>query len=289
MSVTIGEALRFGIEKLRVSGDSPRADAYRLLENFVDCNSAWLIANQHEALSESARRCFVAAVERRRSGEPVAYITGRSGFFGASYDVNADVLVPRPETEHLVEAALEFLRPRSNVGVLDIGTGSGVIACAIALGLSNVRVDAVDVSGAAIATAKKNAGRLGIAGRCRFLIGDLLAPVKGKRYSCIVANLPYIPTPQLPRRPNSAAFEPKAALDGGPDGLKLYRRLLPQLRDFLEADSLVLLEAAPPALDRLFALAREQFPQARCSVHRDYANIDRFITIATGSAAIGAE
>jgi len=294
LSVTHGEALRRAIDELRATSESPRADAYRLLEDVLDRNPSWLIANEHETLTESACHRFVGTVERRRGGEPIAYITGQSGFFGATYDVNRDVLVPRPETEHLVEAALEFLLRliaggKSALKILDVGTGSGAIACAVTRTLPGVTADAIDVCASAIAMAEQNAARLGVRERCRFLVGDLTGPVKSERYSCIVANLPYIPTAQLPRPPSPLAFEPRTALDGGTDGLDVYRRLLPQLNDLLEPDALVLLEGAPPTIDQLLALARKYFPRARLSVHRDHANIDRFVSIATGSASSRAE
>ena len=291
---TIGSALRWAIDELRFTSDSARVDAHRLLEHVVGRGSASIIANDQEPLAESDHSQFVNAIERRRGGEPVAYIVGRSGFFGDTYKITDDVAVPRPESEHLVECALDFLRPRlsneaAQIKVLDVGTGSGAIACAIAGALPEIRVDATDISAAAIAVARKNAARLGVTLQCRFFVGDLAAPVKGQRYSCIIANLPYIPTAQLPSRPDPVSYEPRNALDGGVDGLAVYRRLMPQTRELLAPDALLLLEGAPPMIESLVALAQAHFPQARVSVPGDYAHIDRLIAISTGGATSCAE
>ncbi len=128
------------------------------------------------------------------------------------------------------------------VKVLDIGTGSGAIACAIASALPQVTVYATDISTAAIGVARKNAMRLSVDRRCEFFAGDLIAPVHGQQYACVVANLPYVPTSELPRAPDPTAVEPRGALDGGADGLELYRRLMPQLHALLAPEALCCLK-----------------------------------------------
>lgn len=218
-------------------------------------------------------KSFATLCERRAAGVPVAYLVGSAFFWGREFVVNEDVLVPRPETEHLVEDALHFIR--GPMRVLDVGTGCGAIACTIAAQTPAV-VDATDAARAAIEVATKNARHLGVADRCRFYHGDLAEPVRAHRYDAVIANLPYVPTEDLPKRPDPASFEPRAALDGGPDGLALYRRLLAQLPP-LNEEALILLEAAPPTIERLAHIVRTTLPNFVVSVHSDYANLPRYI------------
>ena len=138
-------------------------------------------------------------------------------------------------------------------------------------------MDATDVSPAAIEIAAENARRLGVANRCTFRCGDLVEPVRGRRYDVVVANLPYVPTGDVPALPGPASFEPRLALDGGPDGLALYRRLLPQLPAIVNDESLILLEAAPPTIEALAELARNFLPDFAISVVADYAKLPRYI------------
>jgi release factor glutamine methyltransferase len=200
--------------------------------------------------------------------------------------VDESVLVPRPETEHLVEEALEFIRERiyprdGPPKVLDVGTGSGAIACTIASETA-AKVDATDVSKNALTVAIENARRLGVSERCRFCEGDLVEPVRGNRYDVVIANLPYVPSSDLRQAPDPTAFEPRLALDGGPDGLALYRRLLPQIPQLLTSESLVLLEAAPPTIPMLKELLQTTLPNFAISIGHDYAGLARYIKAAAG-------
>ena len=221
---------------------------------------------------------YLALCARRSTGMPLAYVLGQAGFYGRQFEVDESVLVPRPETEHLVDEALAFLRQRALEGresaVLDVGTGSGAIACTIAAQTQRA-VDATDASPAALDVAARNARRLGVAPLCRFFRGDLLEPVASRRYDLIVANLPYLPTCDLPAPPDPVSFEPVAALDGGPDGLDCYRRLLQAAPAVLAAEGLLLLEAAPPTMPALEALVRTAFPGAAVEVGNDYAGLAR--------------
>lgn len=238
---------------------------------------------------ERALRAFVRAhpdaaidpdlARRREQGEPLAYITGFAGFYGREFVVTSGVLIPRPETEHLVEDAIAFLRETRRASVLDVGTGSGAIACSIAAEVPAAFVDATDVSAAALAVAQRNAERLGVAERCTFAVADVVSNYS-KRYDVIVANLPYIPTADVPARPDPVGFEPRAATDGGPDGLEQYRKLLAAAPRLAAPGALVLLEAAPPTMAALRALAEAAFPSSTISVCRDYAGLDRYVRIA---------
>jgi release factor glutamine methyltransferase len=275
---TIAEALTRGIAALARSSGSPRADAVALLERVLGRNREWTMAHGEEILSPELGADFDALCKRRSSGTPIAYILGSAGFYGREFVVDERVLIPRPETEHLVEEAIAFIKARdeSSVSALDVGVGSGAIACTIAAE-TNARVEGIDVSREAVAVATENARRLNVATRCRFHHGDLVDPVRRRRFDVIVANLPYVPTADLPRRPDPASFEPREALDGGPDGLRLYRRLLPQIQRILKPGGLVLFEAAPPTMATLRELVQFTFPDFTISVGRDYAGLERYI------------
>jgi release factor glutamine methyltransferase len=210
---------------------------------------------------------------------PQAYVSGWKGFYRREFAVNEHVLVPRPETEHLIEDALEFMHATARRRVLDVGTGSGAIACTIASELFDAIVTATDVSIRALAVAAKNAARLGVGGRCTFALADI-APADNERYDVIVANLPYIPSADVPQKPDPVGFEPRVATDGGADGLELYRKLLAVAPRLACAGALVLMEAAPPTMPGLRALANEAFPQAAITVHRDYAGLERYVRVA---------
>ncbi|HVR45903.1 MAG TPA: peptide chain release factor N(5)-glutamine methyltransferase [Candidatus Binatia bacterium] len=274
---SVGNALRRGISVLSESTGSARADALILLAHVLGRSREWIVAHDDARLSEGDLALFTDLCARRRQGEPVAYITGSACFYGREFIVDESVLVPRPETEHLVDEAVAFLRGLGTAGrVLDVGTGSGAIACTIAAE-TNAVVDATDVSPEAVALAARNAERLAIGGRCRFLCGDLAAPVKGERYDVVVANLPYVPTADLPAGPDSTSFEPRVALDGGPDGLTVYRALLRGIADHVTAKAMVLLEAAPPTIERLIELTQNSLRNSTVTIGNDYAGLARYV------------
>jgi release factor glutamine methyltransferase len=275
---TLAEALRHGVDSLAPASDSARADAQLLLAHVVRREREWLIAHGDAQLSAKEYEDFERLCRRRSSGVPVAYILGAAGFYGREFSVDESVLIPRPESEHLVEEAIAFLSP--GMTALDVGAGCGAIACTIAAE-SGALVFGTDISAAAIALAERNARRLGLAATCRFYEGDLTAPVRGRRFHAIVANLPYVPTSDLPAPPDSVAFEPRAALDGGADGLALYRRLLPQIPALLERKPLVLLEAAPPTIEDLAGEVRAALPGFAVSIGRDYAGLARYVRAAS--------
>ncbi|MBV9333390.1 MAG: peptide chain release factor N(5)-glutamine methyltransferase [Candidatus Eremiobacteraeota bacterium] len=254
--------------------ESPPVDAALLLAHVLQRNRAWLAAHADAEASQEEAARFRVLCARRRKGVPIAYLLGTAGFYGREFFVNEDVLVPRPETEHLIDAALAFIK--GPMRVLDVGTGSGAIACTIAAETQAI-VDATDASNAALDVARENSHRLGLSDRCRFYHGDLVAPVQTNRYDVIVANLPYIPTRDVPKPPDPVSFEPRLATDGGPDGLSLYRRLIPSLPEVINEEGLVLLEAAPPTITELASMLRSTFPNFTISVEKDYAGLDRYV------------
>ncbi|MBV8373775.1 MAG: peptide chain release factor N(5)-glutamine methyltransferase [Candidatus Eremiobacteraeota bacterium] len=246
---------------------------------------AWIVAHGDAFAPDEAEQRFIALCDERAAGTPIAYLVGSVGFCGREFVVDERVLIPRPETEHLVEEALKFLQARRLRGcrppfaVLDIGVGSGAIACTIAAQFSDANVDCVDLSSDALTVARINAERLDVAGRCRFHHGAYVQPVTGRRFALVVANLPYVPAADLPRKPDPLAFEPRIALDGGRDGLAAYRELLMCVPESLEPEGMLLLEGAPPQMRGLLTLAEEAFPTGVIGVGYDYARQPRYVKV----------
>jgi release factor glutamine methyltransferase len=238
-------------ERALAKGPHPekaRRDAETLLLQLLQIDSpaknlAWLIAHADEIAPDDLGNAMRALVKRRTAGEPIRYITGEAEFFGLPILVNRDVLIPRPETELLIEKTLELARDLPRPGVLDVGTGSGAIAVALAHALPNAIVTATEISAPALAVARSNAARHGVADSIRFLEGDLLAPVPGEQFDIVVSNPPYVPE----RDRESLAvevreFEPAQALFAGENGLAIYRRLVPAAFGALVSGGFVVLE-----------------------------------------------
>jgi release factor glutamine methyltransferase len=278
--MTIAEALRDSRRRLEAAGGTGRFDAVLLLEYVTGATRTSFITDDARELTPAEEAAFARAVERRLTGAPIAYITGGVGFHGRSFAVDERVLVPRPETEHLVEATLAALRAAGTTGgrIADVGTGSGAIAIALAMELPDAWVFGTDISRGAIDVARRNAAHNNVFQQCTFLHGDLAAPLaKFAPFDALVANLPYIPTADIPVAPDPVGFEPRLALDGGADGLDLYRRLIAQLPAILTPRAMVLLEAAPGTIEPLAELVEAAFPGASVEIGADYANLPRFL------------
>jgi len=232
---SVGEALRAAALRLRASGSrSPRLDAELLLATVLGVDRTGLFRQPERALALEEAERFDAFVARREALEPVAYIRGLRAFRTLELEVTPAVLIPRPETETLVDVALELLDGASPPGpfaplVLDVGTGSGCIALALAAENPYVRVVASDVDEAALAVARRNAARLGLERRLVLVRSDLLADLPTDlRFDLVLSNPPYIPAAEYEAlEPNVHDFEPRLALYGGADGLDVYRRLVP--------------------------------------------------------------
>lgn len=232
-----------------------RLDAESLLLHLVGRDRAFLIAHGDQELSAEGVVRYYALVERRLGGEPIQYITREQEFYGFPFHVNHHVLIPRPETEGLVERVLElaagFERPR----IVDVGTGSGAIAVTLAAKLAEATITAIDLSEDALEVARGNAERNGVEGEIRFVQGDLLTPLGPESMEIVVSNPPYVPTTDRAALDKEVReFEPTLALFAGEDGLEIYRRLIPAAQKALVVGGWLALEIGYEQADAIRAL-----------------------------------
>jgi len=261
---------------------SARLDAEVLLAHVLGWTRARLYAAPEQELTDAQREAFEATVERRRGHEPVPYIVGQREFYALDFVVDRRVLIPRPETELLVEHALESagqLQSVPGLTLVDVGTGSGIVAVSLAVHLPHAVVYATDASAEALQVAALNAARHHVSDRVRFLHGHLLGPLS-QPVHIIVANLPYISTWRVTSLASSVVnYEPRLALDGGLDGLRLVDELLSQAGHWLRPGGVIWLEIGAFQGQRSLALARQYFPSAQAEVYQDYAGLDRNVRI----------
>lgn len=284
---TVTATLARGMLMLAKTSPTPRADAQILLAYTLGREREWLVSHGESFLSRAQSEKFTTLCERRATGMPVAYITGFAGFYGREFSVNEHVLIPRPETEHLVEDAVAHLQAKIDPNapmkqlflVFEAGVGSGAIACTIAAEVPGAVVEGTDASTAALKIANYNAQRLNVHTRCKFHFGDVVKASDEKSYDLVVANLPYIPTAEIPAKPDPVGFEPRMALDGGPDGLMHYRKLLAAAPRMLRPGALLLMEAAPPTIGALCELTAAALPDATVEIRHDYAAQERYVSV----------
>jgi release factor glutamine methyltransferase len=247
------EAVANGASQLAPS-PTARRDAELLLMHVTQLTRSGLLTHPDRQLTECQLTAYQQAIARRARHEPVQYITGKQEFYGRPFAVSPAVLIPRPETEHLVEAALA-LAPRPKT-ILDIGTGSGILAITLALEIPAAAVTAVDISPDALTMARQNAETLNAAQQIRFLKSDLLSGVGQEQYDCIVSNPPYVSTTE-PLEPQVRDYEPPAALYAGTDGLAIYRRLIPQAAHHLSPGGHLVLEIGQGQREAIMQLLTE--------------------------------
>ena len=283
-SSPVAPVLQEATQTLTTAGcDTPRLDAEVLLAYVLSCERAWLYAHPEHWLSPSQLSAYQFLISRRARREPVAYLIGRKEFFGLDFVVTHDVLIPRPETERLVEFALQCAPTLPSLQLIaDVGTGSGAIAVALAVHLPRAHVIALDTSASALAVARRNAARHGVARRVCCIQADLLAPLAGP-LALIVANPPYLSQAELESAPPEVAdWEPRAALNGGPDGLAIIRHLLTMAADHLHPGGVLLMEIGAAQGAETLRLARRHFPQAAVEIVPDYAGHDRLLVVRHG-------
>ncbi|MCH7737662.1 MAG: peptide chain release factor N(5)-glutamine methyltransferase [Chloroflexi bacterium] len=269
-------------QKLEAAGiPDARLEAEVLVMNVMRLPRQSIFAEQDTEVSEQQQAALDAFLERRYSREPLAYILGQREFYGISVIITPAALIPRPETEGLVEQALFMAMmgmESTDLTIADVGTGSGAIAVNLAIHLPAAKIFAVDVEDSVLDLAAYNIRAHGVADRVTLAIGDLLDAVP-EPVDLIVANLPYIPTDRIPTLQPEVQKEPALALDGGPDGLDLIRRLLIQAEDKLKDNGIILLEMDPDQVPVVQELALKHFPEGSTSVDKDLAGMDRILTI----------
>ncbi len=271
--LTLKEA---GIEEAPLEGEV-------LVRHVAGIDRASLYSDPDRAFSYAEARQLATLVARRCKREPLPYILGHWEFYGLDYIVNPAVLIPRPETETLVEEALIFALPMAQgnrpITIADVGTGSGCVAISLAKRLPHATVVATDISPDALEIAWQNIERHDVANQVRLHEGDLLSSYDGK-LDLIVSNPPYIPDGEIPGlQPEVALHEPSAALGGGPDGLSIIRRLMEQGSELLAPNGALMIEFNPPQSSVLLSEAHSLWPNAECRVVKDLAGLDRVLVV----------
>jgi release factor glutamine methyltransferase len=277
-AIHLGAWLEQARARLKAGSEQPGLEASLLAAFQLNQPRAWVLAHPELQLSLAQVNQLNALLDRLVEGTPLPYITGRQEFYGLQFSVNPAVLIPRPETEQLVEQSLAWLRahPQSRLAA-DVGTGSGCIAVTLARYHPNLSLIASDICLPALYTARQNAMAHGVKAKILLIQTDLLTSI-GARFDLVCANLPYIPSPTLPDLAVTR-HEPALALDGGPDGLNAIRRLLADAPRWLAPISLLLLEIENRQGKAAAALAQQAFPTARVTVLPDLAGHDRLVRV----------
>ncbi len=260
--------------------DTPALDAQVLLAHITQKERAWVLAHPELTLSTTQAINLEKALSQLKKNIPLPYVIGHWEFFGMNFIVTPDVLIPRPETEELVEHALSWLRATNKKDVLDVGTGSGCIPIALARNAPDLRLVGVDRSSAALNIARQNAEKHEVANQIDFIESDLFSNIQPLTFDLITANLPYIPTETL-KSLDVYTREPTLALDGGADGLDLIRRLLADALRYLAPEGLILLEIDSSHGQAALRVAQNAFPKTESELLQDLSGRDRFIQIQT--------
>lgn len=286
---TIVRLLRWTTDYLSGKGvETPRLDTEVMLADLLGFSRVDLYLNYDRPLQPEELSGFRERVRRRANREPVAYITSRKEFYSLDLEVGPEALIPRPETELLVEEAVRLVRDRwpkcASLRLVDLGAGSGAMALALASQLRQAALWALDLSGQALELARRNASRHGVEGRIKFLQGDLLAPLAGeeKAFHLIAANLPYVPRAAFAdMAPEARDHEPRLSLDGGEDGLDLIRRAIAQAKPLIKPGGALLLEVWPTHGDEIRGLG-SKYGYAQVRIIKDLAERDRMAVLETG-------
>jgi release factor glutamine methyltransferase len=290
---TIGRLLTWTTDFLREKGaESPRLDAEVLLAHARGCKRIELYTAFEDTAPDALRDKFRGLVKERAAGKPVAYLVGQREFFSLPFEVTPDVLIPRPETELVVVRAIDIAKEwaaagRTDVTIADVGTGSGILAVTLAKHLPNSRVTAIDVSAAALAVAQRNAALHGVTERSNWVEGDVLAAVPAApAFDLIVSNPPYVTSGELADLADDVRqYEPKLALDGGPEGTTVIERLLPQAVERLKLGGWLLMEIGPSIVDRVQRLIETTAGLVRHATLKDIAGLPRVVQAQRREAA----
>jgi release factor glutamine methyltransferase len=277
----VGGALKWAAAKLKDVADRPYLEGERLLAAILREERVTLMAHPEWELQRVAARLFRTAVLRRATGMPLAHLLGRVEFMGMEFVVTPDVLVPRPETEVLVDAALAWVRGHRVTTVVDVGTGSGCIAVSIAAAIAPappLRVYGLDLSLAALSVARTNVLRHNVGSRVALVCSDLLSSLRSP-IDLIVSNPPYVADSERMQLPPAVRQEPQIALFAGPEGLDVIDRLLEQAQRRLAVDGCMLVEIGETQSEAVRASARTAFPDAEISILPDLAGKDRVLRV----------
>lgn len=287
---TVQDLLRLGTQRLFLASETPELDAEILLQHVINVPRSWLISHSTDPLAQNLAEAFLDLVRRRMQHEPIAYITGSKEFYGRSFLVDQRVLIPRPESELLIDLARSLSAKRSQpaIRIADVGTGSGCLAITLAKEIPYAFVSAVDTSRDALAVAETNGRRLDADDFVFWHHGHLLQPPRGP-FDLVVANLPYVTPQGLTQTARDVQdYEPIDALVPGSeqasdyaDGLSLYRELVQQLPEKLVPGGIALFEADAQQLPELQALTRRAFPGATLSIQKDLSGQERILICAT--------
>jgi release factor glutamine methyltransferase len=274
---TVGEALQTGVVSLQHVTDAPQLESEVLLGHVMGVPRTALVAHPERTVKPNHEGQYTELVAQRAAHYPLPYITGQAEFYGLPLEVTPEVLIPRPETELLVDLALA----RNPASLIDVGTGSGCIAIALARQLPDALVYAIEASPTALAVARRNAERHGVANRVQLMAGDLLTP-RPPLVDLIVSNPPYVSSDEWASLPASVRdFEPRLALDGGRDGLAVIQRLLAEAPAVVRPGGALLVEVGASQGRAVAELAGTAFPGARIEVHADLAGHDRVVEVQT--------
>jgi release factor glutamine methyltransferase len=285
MEVTINEAIHTAVKKLVDSGiTTARLDAELLLSHILKKNRAWIFTHMHDGFDREYSKLFQELIGRRAQREPLQYILGRQEFWGLDFTVTRDVLIPRPETELVVEAAIDSLKGKSGPAIIDLCTGTGCIAISLANEYKSARVFATDKSALALRIARENARMHEASERLRLLEGDLFQPLEEldlrSRVDVITANPPYIPSKDLPSLQSEVKdYEPEMALIAGPEGTEIHQRIIREAPLFLKPGGALIMEMGIGQAGRLVAMAEETGAYTKPEILKDLAGIDRVIKI----------
>lgn len=257
--------------------ESARLDAEVLLSHVLGQERIYLYVHFDEPMEQAELGKFREYVKKRAQHVPVAYIIGEKEFMGLPFKVTPDTLIPRPDTEILVENVLANLAEDETVQIVDIGTGSGAIILSLLANLTKARGKTVDIAVKAVEVAKENAVRLQVADRCEFLVGDLFAPLQDSKFDVIVSNPPYIPQKDIATlEADVRAYEPVSALTDGGDGLSYYRRLLAEGKRYLKENGFIALEIGIHQAQAVKRIALDN-GWRNIKIIKDYAGIDRVV------------
>lgn len=277
---TVRRVLEWTTSHLKKHGsDTPRLDAEILLAHARGCQRIQLYTQFDEPLSDAVRAQMRDLVQRRARAEPVAYLVGQREFFSLRFKVTRDVLIPRPDTETLVMEVLDGIKGRESPKILDLCTGSGCVAVAVARNSKLVTVCATDISPAAIAIARENAQHHQVQDRVELIESDLFTAIAAdKKFDVIASNPPYIPSAEIDKLDAEVAqHEPRLALDGGPDGLTVLRKIIDDAPNYAAANALLLLEFTPEQADALAAIVIAHGAYSEVSIRKDLAQRPRVL------------